>query len=146
MFDYNYQVGGSLKQDAPSYVVRQADLDLYTALKSSELCYIFNSRQVDRPSLRVRTMHRLKASGVRCGVADMTLIGIQQTTPEQCYASLIASLASSFWLTVDVGTWWRSYAHLSLTARLGRFLETVLCFSLVIGQTSQQIRPSVSQG
>ncbi len=126
MANYEYQVGGSLTRDAPSYLVRQADLDLYTALAAGEFCYIFNSRQMGKSSLRVRTMSRLQAAGCRCGVIDMTLIGTQTTTPEQWYASIAASLASSFRLTINIGEWWRQHNYLSLTGRLGVFIETIL--------------------
>jgi AAA-like domain len=134
MTGYEYQVGGSLRQDAPSYLARQADLDLYTALNAGKLCYVFNSRQMGKSSLRVRTMQRLQGAGVRCGVIDMTLIGTQTTTPEQWYASIAAALASSFELTLNIGDWWRSHAYLSLTSRLGAFIETVL-----LAQVSQRI-------
>ena len=44
---YKYQAGGSLAADAPTYITRQADLELYQSLLAGEYCYILNSRRLD---------------------------------------------------------------------------------------------------
>ncbi len=122
-----YHVGGSLPPNAPSYVKRKADDDLYNRLKAGEYCYVLNSRQMGKSSLRVQMMQRLKNEGFACASIDITGIG-SDVTPEQWYGGLISKLWMGFNLLgkVDLPNWLGERQSLSPVQRLSEFIKDVI--------------------
>jgi hypothetical protein len=128
LLPYEYQVGGSLPSDAPTYVIRQADADLYESLKNGQLCYVLGPRQIGRSSLRLRVMNRLVNEGFACALIYIDALGMGDITPDQWYTVLIYTLFDSFNLYTNfyLETWLADNDILSPAQKFSKFIEDVL--------------------
>ena len=88
-----FQAGGSLTKEAPSYVERKADQEIYDQLKAGKFCYVLTARQMGKSSLKVRTRQKLQKDGYSCANVDITEIGISDSTVEQWYFSFLYTIA-----------------------------------------------------
>ncbi|MGB3510122.1 MAG: AAA-like domain-containing protein [Microcoleaceae cyanobacterium] len=128
MSDYKYQVGGSLTVDAPSYVERRADWQLYETLKRGEFCYVLNSRQMGKSSLLARTKYRLQQDGFVCSAIDLTRVGRRNMTALQWYKGVTGEIWRGFNLLakVNLKSWWEQEGDISVLQKLGYFIEDIL--------------------
>jgi hypothetical protein len=127
--EYEYVVGGDLKPQSPTYVTRQADDELYKALSSGELCYLLNSRQMGKSSMKIRTIQRLQAEGVVCCAIDLQGMGVADMNLEKWYMGILYRLVKDCGLVPKFNwrEWWKArQKDTSPLQRLQEFIEEVL--------------------
>lgn len=109
--DHFYVTGGTLPYDASSYVLRQADAELFHGLCQGEFCYVLNTRQIGKSSLMVRTAQRLREQGILVALLDLTAIG-QNVTVEEWYDGLLTLLAEQLRMRSALEDFWLDHPHL----------------------------------
>jgi len=120
-----YTTGGTLSQNAPSYVERQADIDLLDGLRAGEFCYVLTSRQMGKSSLMVRAGRKLRESGVQTIALDLTAVG-QNVTPEQWYDGLLAQMGRQVHLEEPLDEFWLSKERLGPCQRFFAAIRDVI--------------------
>lgn len=116
-----YVTGGTLRRDAPSYVQRKADADLYEGIRSGHFCYVLTARQMGKSSLMVRAATRLREEGVGVVVLDLTAIG-QTLSAEQWYDGLLTRMGQQLDLEDEIEAFWLSHPRLG---PLQRWMQAV---------------------
>ena len=119
-----FVAGGTLRYDAPSYVVRPADEDLHHLVQSGTLCYVLTTRQMGKSSLMNRLGKRLQAEGIATALIDLTTIGTASL--EEWYLSLLDDLQIQLDLSTDAEAWWGTQAGLSPVKRFTKFFRDVV--------------------
>jgi hypothetical protein len=114
-----FVVGGTLRRDAPSYISRVADQNLYKFLQAGEFCYVLTARQMGKSSLMVRTAVRLRDNGTRVAVLDLTSLG-QNLTTEQWYNGLLERVGQQFGREDELEEAWLRFPQLGPMRRFMR--------------------------
>ncbi len=122
-----YKVGGALRYNHPSYVIRQADRQLLQYLKAGEYCFVLSSRQMGKSSLRVRISRQLRDAEMQYAAVDLTLMG-SDVTAQQWYEGFIYQVLNGLELASqpELETWWQRHQALSTIQRLEQLFATVL--------------------
>ncbi|MCI0423815.1 MAG: AAA-like domain-containing protein [Acidobacteria bacterium] len=120
-----YIVGGTLQLDAPSYVARRADTELYDGLTQGKFCYALTPRQMGKSSLMIRAGARLREEGVGVAVLDLTAIG-QNLDAEQWYGGLLNQIGQQLNLEDELLEFWDRHPKLGPLQRWMRAIREVV--------------------
>jgi outer membrane protein OmpA-like peptidoglycan-associated protein len=120
-----FQVGGTLSEDAPSYIERPADTELLAALERHEFCLVLAPRQMGKSSLMVHAIARLKKKGVTSAVVDLQPLG-SQSDFERWFVDVIYQIKRTARLRTNTEEWWKAKRELGPTQRFMAFLEEVV--------------------
>ena len=128
-----YVVGGTLRPDAPSYVERKADQELFERVVAGDFCYVLTSRQMGKSSLMARTAKRLSESGVQTAIVDLTQIGTEKkkVSEDRWYYGVAHRILRELEIKIDLEGWWQERKNLPALQRLTEFFS-----DLVLGKTT----------
>lgn len=121
-----FETNPTLPPNAPSYVERQADRELFDGLVHGEFRYVLTSRQMGKSSLMSRTAARLRAQGFRVVSIDLQGIGSRDLTPEQWYDGLVVKMGAQLGMEDALEDFWLDNERLGPLQRLFTAMREVV--------------------
>ena len=126
-----------MQPETPSYIVREADRELYEHAMAGDFCYVLTSRQMGKSSLMARTDRYLRAQGRRTAILDLTRIGTDKSSERAAdawYYGVMHRILRSLGSKIHLPTWWQERKGLPAIQRLTE------CFDdLVRTHTSERL-------
>jgi hypothetical protein len=119
-----YITGGTLRVDARCYIEREADSRLLDGLSRGEFCYVLDARQMGKSSLMARAAARLRETGTRVAVLDLSELG-QNLTVEQWYYGLLMRLGEQLGVEDALLEFWQANKQLGPMQRWMQSLRKV---------------------
>lgn len=126
MKEFNYNVGGCLHSDAPSYVHRNVDYELYKDLKTGICCLITAPRQMGKSSLIRSTMQKLQYEDIRCCYIDLMGFGPINITEEEWYFSIAQVIINQVKPSFDLNSFWSENSFYSSSRKFIEIIDIVL--------------------
>lgn len=99
-----FVAGGTLRADIASYVMRDADDELYRSILESKFSYVFAPPQMGKSSLMVRTNQRMQSEGIK--PVAVYLSDDKQIALEEWYRGLAFQIKGELRLSVNLNDWW----------------------------------------
>lgn len=123
-----YVTGGTITPGTESYIVREADEELYQNILAGEFCYVLTTRQMGKSSLMARTAVRLAARGVRSAQVDLGLIGAgkESVTADEWYYGVAYRILRELKVEVRLDGWWQERKLMPPLQRFTEFLADVI--------------------
>lgn len=123
-----FQTGGTLKADAPCYIVRSADAELYQNVIAGIYTYVLTPRQMGKSSLMTRTADRLRKEDVSVAVLDLTGIGgdAGSMSADAWYYGLAHNILRELNISIALAEWWQEQSMLPPLNRLMNFFQDVV--------------------
>jgi tetratricopeptide (TPR) repeat protein len=120
-----FTAGGTLPANAPSYVKRLADDELFHYIMAGEFCYVLTSRQMGKSSLMTRTSKRLLDAGVKSASIDLTQTGTVESEDEW-YKGVLTQIKRRLGLSLDPVIWWEARKGIPNIQKFIEFFEEIL--------------------
>jgi tetratricopeptide (TPR) repeat protein len=120
-----FTAGGTLPPDAPSYVKRSTDDELFDHIMEGEFCYVLTPRQMGKSSLMIRTAQRLQIEGVRSAIVDLTVTGTVESE-DQWYKGILTQIKRRLRINLDPIGWWETKRDIPNIQKFVEFFEEVL--------------------